>query len=156
MAWGMMGRGAEMNDLQTYEKSLSEVWEEIKQAADFNLNNMDGEKWKITGKIFRKIDIMKSNAILVGNSKLMAHVLPKLISPVDCVNTCKFLHINYTATRDKEKDGERQWTILKSTITDFFMPILNSSIFEKKYNEWQQHKFFFHGILHASKLSITW
>ena len=75
---------------------------------------------------------MASGTSLVGNSKVMAHLLPNLIPPVDREYTLKFLFGKNTI----KNAIESEWLTLEQILNDFFYPILYSQRFQTKAREW--------------------
>lgn len=82
--------------------------------------------------IFSGICCMESAPKLVGHSKVMAHLLPNLVPPVDGGHTLKFLYGD-TTPPDGIDDG---WTKLEELLKEFFYPILKSPTFRAKAEEW--------------------
>ncbi len=81
---------------------------------------------------------MKSKTSLVGNSKVMAHALPNLVSPVDREYTLTFLFGRSGIKNDKEKE----WKTLQDILRGFFYPILRSELLKPKAKVWMEtHSF---------------
>jgi len=75
---------------------------------------------------------MASSASLVGNSKVMAHLLPDLIPPVDREYTLKFLFGN-----GQFKNGvEVEWKKLVQILEGFFYPAVQFPLFQSKAESW--------------------
>ena len=61
------------------------------QLRDKEPSTLTESDWESLRKVFCGIRCMASGTSLVGNSKVMAHLLPQLIPPVDREYTLKFL-----------------------------------------------------------------
>jgi hypothetical protein len=75
---------------------------------------------------------MASGTSLVGNSKVMAHLLSKLVPPVDREYTLKFLF----GRGDITNGIDVEWKKLRQVLEGFFYPIGQSSVFQPKAKEW--------------------
>lgn len=75
---------------------------------------------------------MASGTSLVGNSKVMAHALPRLVPPIDRRYTLKFLFGNDQIVNDI--DGE--WDTLKAILSEFFYPVARAEPLESKLRAW--------------------
>ncbi len=75
---------------------------------------------------------MASGTSLVGNSKVMAHLLPRLIPPVDREYTLKFLFRNGQINNGIEVE----WNKLVQILEGFFYPIVQSSVFQSAAEIW--------------------
>lgn len=134
-SWGMhrMGPGgSKMRAFDDFSSSLQVVWPTamlLRQKTPANLNEND---WANLERIFREIHCMASGTMLVGNSKVMAHLLPNLIPPVDRAYTLKFLF-----KHGRIKNGaQSEWETLRKVLEGFFYPVVLSPIFQKKAQEW--------------------
>ncbi|SFI48582.1 hypothetical protein SAMN04515618_1304 [Collimonas sp. OK307] len=121
-----------MREFNEFSDSLSHVWPIAMQLQDrtpYNLNTSDWDNLKL---VFSKIRCMASGTSLVGNSKIMAHLLPNLIPPVDRQYTLKFLFGNAQI-----KNGiDLEWHKLLLILGNFFYPIVRSQIFQSKIEKW--------------------
>jgi len=75
---------------------------------------------------------MASGTSLVGNSKVMAHLVPNLIPPVDRQYTLTFLFGHGRITNGIESE----WRTLAEILTGFFYPILQSQPFQLRAKGW--------------------
>ena len=78
---------------------------------------------------------MESGTSLVGNSKVMAHLLPNLVPPVDRQYTLQFLFGN-----GRIKNGSEEWTMLKKALDHFFYPVFRDPRFQAKAVKWRADK----------------
>lgn len=134
-SWGMhrMGAGgSKMRKFEDFQTSLQNVWAAALRLQAKTPSNLGVEDWSALRTIFCGSRCMASGTSLVGNSKVMAHLLPNLIPPVDREYTLKFLfghgRINNAI--------ESEWTTLQRILTDFFYPILTSPLFQAKAKVW--------------------
>jgi hypothetical protein len=97
-----------------------------------NLNEAD---WSDLKTIFSGIRCMASGASLVGNSKVMAHLMPHLIPPVDREYTLKFLFGNGQITNGIDVE----WKKLAQVLEGFFYPVIRSPLFQAKAEIWLAH-----------------
>jgi hypothetical protein len=136
-SWGMhrMGKGgAKMVDFQDFEKSITKVKQQINQAKSMKLTDIKDDNWLVLKNIFDGIKVMESEAKLVGHSKVMAHLLPNLVPPIDREHTLKFLRKSHP----KGKDAE--WKLMRNLLKDFFIPIAGDEKFPKLAQRWLNKK----------------
>jgi len=88
--------------------------------------------WFLLEKIFRNINVMESRASLVGNSKVMAHLLPNIVPPIDREHTLKYLRGNTNI----KNDLDYEWKLMHEIIGTFFIPIAGDMTFLRKANTW--------------------
>lgn len=134
-SWGMhrMGPGgSKMREFEEFRASMQVVWPaalRLQEKAPGDLNETD---WSDLKTVFCKIRCMASGTSLVGNSKVMAHLLPRLIPPVDREYTLKFLFRNGQITNGIEVE----WKKLVRILEGFFYPIVQSSVFQSNAEIW--------------------
>lgn len=134
-AWGMhrMGPGgAKMRAFDEFQSSVGDIWSLALRLQNKTPDKLNVSDWSDLRTVFCTIRCMASGASLVGNSKVMAHLLPNLIPPVDRQYTIKFL-LRYA---EIQNDLEREWERLRQMLTGFFYPIVDSSNFQMKAAEW--------------------
>lgn len=88
--------------------------------------------WALLEGVFRAIKVMESNTTIVGNSKVMAHLFPNAIAPVDREYTLKFLFGTGNITNDLDKE----WLLLRKIHEEFFYPIAQDTGFQKQAQKW--------------------
>ena len=138
-SWGMhrMGPGgSKMKEFDEFSDSLRKVWSAALLLQDKKLDALSKTDWDSLRAVFFGIRCMASGTSLVGNSKVMAHLLPNLIPPVDREYTLKFLYGNGQITNGLEVE----WDKLSAILRGFFYPIANSPSFLSKTAEWQAYK----------------
>jgi hypothetical protein len=134
-SWGMhrMGPGgSKMREFKEFRSSLSDVWQAamlLQQRTPGSLTECD---WKMLKTVFCGIRCMASKTILVGHSKVMAHLLPNLVPPLDRAYTLTFL---FKHGRIKN-GGELEWKTLVEILDGFFYPVVRSPIFQQKAQKW--------------------
>lgn len=134
-SWGMhrMGPGgSKMGDFEGFRSSLRDVWPAamlLQQKTPESLTECD---WATLKTVFCGIRCMASGTSLVGNSKVMAHLLPNLIPPVDRAYTLTFLFKHGRIKNGKESE----WSTLVQILRGFFYPVVRSPLFQQKAQEW--------------------
>jgi hypothetical protein len=78
---------------------------------------------------------MASGTSLVGNAKVMAHLVPNLVPPIDRRYTLSFLFGNASIRNDLEAE----WMTLAEILRGFFYPIVLSPDFRRKIKKWAKH-----------------
>lgn len=138
-SWGMhrMGKGgAKMTDFKTFSKSIVSIQKELKQLKNKKLENLEEKDFNILEKIFKKIKVMQSKTKIVGNSKVMAHLLPNIVPPIDREYTFFFLK----GSKYINNDIDKEWIIFKKFLQEFFMKVANNEDFQKKSANWIKNK----------------
>ena len=85
-SWGMhrMGKGgSKMQDFGTFCHSVAPFRGRIALAQKFNLSAMTNHDWDTIKEVFCGIRIMATETRLVGNSKVMHHMMPNVVPPID-------------------------------------------------------------------------
>lgn len=134
-SWGMhrMGPGgSKMREFADFQSSLHAVWGIALRLQEKTPEVLSGSDWPDLESVFRGIRCMASGTSLVGNSKVMAHLLPNLIPPVDREYTLKFLFRSGQIANDMENEWKKLIQILKG----FFYPVVQSSLFQSKADGW--------------------
>jgi len=134
-SWGMhrMGPGgSKMREFDEFNDSLRLIWPIVLQLREKVPACLNESDWDSLKKIFCGIRCMASGTSLVGNSKVMAHLLPNLIPPVDREYTLKFLFRHGQITNGIEVE----WEKLRQILTGFFYPVAQIHVFQSKAEEW--------------------
>jgi hypothetical protein len=134
-SWGMhrMGLGgSKMREFEGFKESLKRVWPITLELRHKIPSDLEDEDWSSLRKTFCELRCMDSGTSLVANSKVMAHLLPKLVPPVDRQYTLKFLFKHGRITNGIELE----WRRLEEILTGFFYPIADSSVFKDRAAEW--------------------
>lgn len=139
-SWGMhrMGKdkGAKMHSFETFYQSIKPILGKIIEAQRFNFREMDDPKWSILKEIFQGIVVMASGTSLVGNSKVMHHMLPNIVPPIDRSYTLYYLQGNTNIANSVD----HEWQLMKRIISSFFIPIASNNDFEIKARHWIKEK----------------
>jgi len=134
-SWGMhrMGkRGSKMRSFDDFKESVLKIKNEIEEAKKINYQNVTVSDCKLLKKIFCNIKVMKSRTSIVGNSKVMAHMIPNIVPPIDREYTLKYLKCNTNI-----KNGlDDEWKLMKEIICKFFIPVARNADFVEKANAW--------------------
>lgn len=135
-SWGMhrMGPGgSKMKEFHEFSDSLRKVWPAALCLQKRKPGALSSADWGSMKTVFCGIRCMASGTSLVGNSKVMAHLMPNLIPPVDRAYTLKFLYEN-----GQIKNGiEGEWNKLSEILRGFFYPVANAPAFLSKVAEWK-------------------
>ena len=134
-SWGMhrMGAGGpKMQPFDTFECSVSVLKSDLAVLCQVELASMMPRKWSCLERVLKGIRVMATGTSLVGNSKVMAHLLPNVVSPIDCEYTLAYLFGIGIVQNDL--DGE--WRLLRKIHTDFFSPIASDAGFRAKADGW--------------------
>ena len=134
-SWGMhrMGKGgSKMQSFDLFRQSIEQLQDKIKKAQSFDFHKMDNGKWSDLKEIFENINIMASNTRIVGNSKVMHHMLPNIVPPIDREYTLRFLRGNTNITNDMDYE----WQLMREIISDFFIPVASNVSFQAKAKDW--------------------
>ncbi len=134
-SWGMhrMGQGgSKMQSFDVFKNSITKIREKIERARKIDYQNMRNTDWESLKEIFCSINVMASETRLIGNSKVMAHLLPKLIPPIDREYTLRYLKGNTNV-----KNGMNvEWNMMREIIEKFFIPIAGKTNFINKAKYW--------------------
>ncbi|NWF76406.1 MAG: hypothetical protein HXY53_07560 [Nitrospirae bacterium] len=134
-SWGMhrMGKGgSKMQSFDVFKRSVLGIKDKIEEAKKINYQNVTNSDWGLLEKIFRGIKVMASGTSIVGNSKVMAHMIPNIVPPIDREYTLKYLKGNTNI-----RNGlDYEWKLMKEIISEFFIPVAKDTEFVKKANTW--------------------
>jgi hypothetical protein len=134
-AWGMhrMGKGgSKMVRFEIFQESIELVKEKIRLAEQMDYKEIKKGDWDILENIFKSIKIMASGTSIIGNSKVMAHLIPNLIPPIDREYTLRYLRGNTNI-----KNGlDYEWDLFKNILEGFFVPIACDAQFIMTANDW--------------------
>jgi hypothetical protein len=134
VSWGMhrMGGGPQMVSFDDFRKSVEPLREEIAKADRIDYRKMADSDWSLVKDLFCKIKVMASGTTIVGNSKVLAHLLPNIVPPVDREYT-----LDYLLGNGNIKNGiEAEWQLLRAIIEGFFIPVATNSEFLRKAENW--------------------
>ena len=138
-SWGMhrMGRGgSKMRGFEALSQSVQALNGRILEAQTFDFHDMTDIKWAILKEIFCRVKVMASGTSLVGNSKVMHHMLPNIIPPIDREYTLRILRGNTTIRNDLESE----WLLMKEIISQFFIPVASDTTIYSKAEQWMKKR----------------
>jgi hypothetical protein len=118
-SWGMhrMGPGgSKMREFGEFQSSIPGVWRIALSLQAKVPDSLSQSDWQRMRDIFCGIRCMAGGTSLVGNSKVMAHLLPNLIPPVDREYTLKFLFRHGQITNGIDLE----WSKLQQILDGFF------------------------------------
>ena len=134
-SWGMhrMGKGgSKMQPFDIFDASIRSVGAEVTKAKRIAPALMTESDWALIEFIFKRLKVMESKTSIVGHSKVMAHLLPNVIAPVDREYTLKFLFGNGTISNNLNSE----WLLMRKIHEEFFFPIANNKQFHKQASTW--------------------
>ncbi len=134
-SWGMhrMGKGgSKMQGFDVFKESILRIREQIEEAKRIDYQKMTDSNWKCLEKIFRGINVMASGTKIVGNSKVMAHLIPNIIPPIDREYTLRYLKGNPNIRNDLDYE----WKLMREILSEFFIPVASNHRFLNKAQEW--------------------
>lgn len=134
-SWGMhrMGRGgSKMQSFEVFKNSVEALRNKISEAGRFDYRNMTEANWQLLKEIFSRINVMASGTTIVGNSKVMAHLIPNIVPPIDREYTLKYLRGNTNIRNDLNYE----WTLMRGIIADFFIPVAQNPQFIALSRDW--------------------
>jgi len=134
-SWGMhrMGKGgSKMRPFEEFRESAEAVQPEIRAAQRLDYRCMREADWGILEKIFRSIKVMTSRTSLVGHSKVMAHMAPNIVPPIDREYTLRYLR----GTTNIRNNLSGEWAEMRRIISDFFIPVAMDMRFERRATQW--------------------
>lgn len=136
--WGMHRHGSKspkMVEFKDFYKSIKGITRNINKVKSAIDDGKQDEADKEIKEIFYKIKIMASKRKLVGNSKVIHHLLPDIIPPVDNRYTLGYLGIKHPTQEEDELE------LLLSLHKNFFNEIAKNKVFAKKANGWRKEAF---------------
>jgi hypothetical protein len=134
-SWGMhrMGnRGSKMQTFAIFRQSVEGLKDKITTAQGFAPETMSLDRWVLLKDIFQGLSVMASGTRLVGNSKVMHHMMPAIVPPIDREYTLRYLRGNTNITNDAEKE----WEMMQRIIAEFFIPVACDAEFASKARRW--------------------
>jgi hypothetical protein len=138
-SWGMhrMGKGgSKMQDFSVFSRSIGLLLPKIAEVQQYDLREMKDDNWAVIKEIFQRIRVMASATSLVGNSKIMHHMMPNMVPPIDRQYTLTYLHGNTNI----KNDLEYEWQVMKDIIAEFFVPVVLNDQFSNRAETWISKK----------------
>jgi len=138
-SWGMhrMGKGgSKMQSFETFKNTVVPLQSKVQEAQEFDCRAMTEINWLVLEHIFRSIKVMASGTTLVGNSKVMAHLLPDIVPPIDREYTLFYLKGN----KNIKNDPTYEWALMREIIEDFFIPVARDSRLTSLAEDWMSDR----------------
>jgi hypothetical protein len=135
VSWGMhrMGSGgSKMVAFDEFESSVHRLMDEIRAAQQISFEHVTESDWAILETVFKNLTIMRTGTSLVGNSKVMAHIMPNIVPPIDRAYTLHYL-------KEIVKNGhEHEWPLMRNIIEKFFIPVAADKNFSGHARDWME------------------
>lgn len=125
-----------MRGFEVFRESVEALQQRITAAQAYTPEEIGGEAWANLRSMFAGIKIMASGTTLVGNSKVMHHMLPNIVPPIDREYTLHHLRGNTMFANDID----REWQMMRDMIEGFFMPLATHTEFRSKAERWVAEK----------------
>jgi len=96
VSWDMNSRGAKMKYFDDFKENILsclDLFKEIEEFEGSNAPNITGLE-SILRDVYKNLNLMKTNAKLVSNSKLLHFLFPNLLMPMDRTNTLSYFYGN--------------------------------------------------------------
>jgi hypothetical protein len=135
VAWGMhrMGTGgSKMLPFDDFQRSMTPLEGRISEAAGIKAGKIGDSDWDNIEYIFCHIKVMKSATSIVGNSKVMAHLLPNIVPPIDREYTLRLLIGSTNIVNNLEKE----WQLMREILSRFFIPVSVDSVIQLAAKRW--------------------
>jgi hypothetical protein len=134
-SWGMhrMGKGgSKMQSFESFCQSVEPLQEQIAQAQQFDSGQVTEQQWSVLKSIFQGIRIMATGTSLVGNSKVMHHMMPNIVPPIDRQYTLRYLRGNTNILNNLDSE----WAMMRGFIAGFFIPIASDPALIQRTGRW--------------------
>ncbi len=117
--------GAKMGDFEPFRDSIIAMWPSILALQGKQRAALTTADWSDLQEIFLQISVMQTQIILVAHSKVLAHVLPELVAPIDREYTLNYVYGNTSINQNHAV----QWGVFKELHRDFFHPVAANPAF---------------------------
>ena len=105
---------------------------EIEALAKVNLWQITADGWRELENVFKSMNVMASGTRIVGNSKVLAHLCPNLVAPIDREYTLQYLRGKTTVTNGKDCE----WLLFEEILRKFFAQVYDDSGFQASAEKW--------------------
>ena len=110
VSWDMNFRNAKLVSFRKFSTGITEVSNKIRKLAAFSMSDLGDEQAPLViadlGSLFGSLKVMESKSQIVGCSKALHFLLPRLVMPIDGKYTLKFLfgyRVNPPSLNDEVK-----------------------------------------------------
>lgn len=133
VSWGMhrMGGGAQMNDFDTFRKSMIKQDQKIAEIGKKTAEK--GFSYREMEDLFKSIEPMRSTKKLVGHSKVLAHLFPDAVSPIDGEYTLQFV---FGMGKKNLPSSFGEFEFFKQFHSELIAPLIADEAFKKKCEDW--------------------
>lgn len=121
-----------MQPFDIFLTSAGALRDRIAVCQGFAPDEMGPDQWATLREVFCGLKVMASGTSIVGNSKVMHHMMPNIAPPIDREYTFRFLRGN----TDISNGIDREWSIMRGMIADFFTPVAADASFAAKVSLW--------------------
>ena len=121
VAWGMISRKARMEPFEQFFKSLRANRKSIAKLSRRSLLRVRDADWRHLRPLWDTLVVTNTNSSyqLVGRSKVLAHLMPQWLAPIDRAHTLKFL----TKSTSITSSHEGQWILFREIHEKLFLPV---------------------------------
>jgi len=137
-SWGMhrMGsKGSKMQAFGTFYESINSVKTQIEMLSQLSPQDLTSSYWVMLKGVFRAIRVMSTATILIGNSKVLAHLLPNIVAPIDREYTLNFLFEKNMF----QNDIDWEWQIFRKIHDEFYYQVLYCKDFDHRAEYWMRN-----------------
>jgi hypothetical protein len=128
--------GSKMCAFDDFRCSVERLKDKVLRAQSIMPGTVDEAAWMLLQEIFTGLKIMASKTLLVGNSKVMHHMMPNIVPPIDREYTLRYLCGNTVIANDPAKE----WQTMRSMLEGFFIPVASDKAFAAKAETWIRAK----------------
>ena len=134
-SWGMqrMGRGGpKMADFVAFRHAILSSRTELERLSAVTFESVGRDQTDLLVDLAAGLRVMKTGTWLVANSKVLAHLLPNLVAPIDREYTLRYLtggRGSYVAADDEEE-------LFRTITTQFYWPIARDPNFKATARHW--------------------
>jgi hypothetical protein len=121
VAWGMNSRKARMEPFEHFFRSLRANRKLIAKLSRRSLLKVRDADWRRLRPLWDTLVVTNTNSSyqLVGRSKVVAHLMPQWLAPIDRAHTLKFL----TKSTSITSSHESQWILFREIHEKLFLPV---------------------------------
>lgn len=119
-AFNMNQRGAKLKQIDSLKTSLRSLKPELMSLSQYQLHSLHSSQIRdfindSLKKVFKELDVMKSQRRIVGVSKTLHFVLPNLLMPIDSKYTMPFFYGENKYSKNIDKEFETYQDIFSKT-----------------------------------------
>ena len=123
VSWSMNSRSARMVSYEPFKNSIQDRSDSLEQLKNITPAEIDQTRnWEALEDCYKNICVMKSKSRLVGHSKVLSHLLPDLVAPIDNKFTLSFLGLN-----DNSSGKKMGWERFKNIHQNFYYKVITGN-----------------------------